>query len=61
MTVGEQIRACRKAKRLSMRELAELIGADAGSVSRWEHGGGISLYSLERICKALGVTIRVGE
>lgn len=60
MTVGEQIRAYRLAKGLSLVKLAELIGVDAACICRWERGGGMTIHTLERICKALGVTVIIG-
>lgn len=37
-TFGDRIRLHREHRGLSHRELAELLGAQAGSVSRWESG-----------------------
>lgn len=60
MTVGEQIRSARQTKGMTLRELADCVGTDASSICRWERGGGMTIYNLERICKALGVTVTIG-
>lgn len=37
-TIGEQIRWLRRSRGISQRELAEMVGTDPTSVSRWEEG-----------------------
>lgn len=38
MGIAERLRACREARRLSQRELAEAVGVTAGLISHWERG-----------------------
>jgi transcriptional regulator with XRE-family HTH domain len=60
MTVGEQIRARREAKRLTLAGLAERIGRNKSTVLRYETGElSIRLDELQRIADALGCDVRV--
>jgi transcriptional regulator with XRE-family HTH domain len=53
-----RLKAARKAKRLTQRELATLAGMDQGHISRLESGGkGVSTEFLQNLAKILGVTI----
>ena len=61
MTVAEQIRSARQSKGMTLKELADRIGTDVSSICRWERGGGMTIYNLERICKVLGVRVVIGE
>lgn len=61
MTVAEQIRSARRSKGMTLRDLADRVGTDVSSVCRWERGGGMTIYNLERICKALGIQVIIGE
>ncbi len=59
-----RIKAARKARKLTQRELAILTGMDQGHISRLESGGkGVSMEHLHEIAKALGVTVShlIGE
>ncbi len=59
-----RIKAARKARKLTQRELATLTGMDQGHISRLESGGkGVSMEHLHEIAKALGVTVShlIGE
>ena len=38
MSTGERIRKLREAKHMRQSDLAELLGNDGNTVSRWEHG-----------------------
>jgi len=59
MTLGEQIRQARKAAGLTLRALAELIGADAASISRWETGKVSPTWAtVERIALGLGLPLK---
>jgi transcriptional regulator with XRE-family HTH domain len=54
--VGRRIRALRKAKGLTMREVAGLAGISQGQLSRLENGKqGLRSGTLARIAEALGV------
>lgn len=53
-----RLKAARKAKRYTQRELAGLVGMDQGHISRLENGGkGVSMEHLQALAKELGVTI----
>ncbi|HDL7425403.1 TPA: helix-turn-helix transcriptional regulator [Yersinia enterocolitica] len=58
MSVGENIRRLRKARKMTILELATQIGGDVGNLSRLERGKqGYSDASLKRIAEALNVTV----
>lgn len=38
MSTGERIRKLREAKHMRQSDLAELLGNDGNTISRWEHG-----------------------
>lgn len=61
MTVAEQIRSARQSKGMTLKELADRVGTDVSSICRWERGGGMTIYNLERICKALGIQVIISE
>jgi transcriptional regulator with XRE-family HTH domain len=53
-----RLKAARKARRYTQRQLADLIGIDQGHVSRLESGGkGVSMAHLQALARELGVTI----
>ena len=56
--IGKFISECRKEKKLTQAQLAEMLGVSDKSVSRWENGKtmpDLSLY--EPLCEALNVQI----
>jgi transcriptional regulator with XRE-family HTH domain len=56
--IGAVIRWLRQWRGKSQQELADLIGADQSSVSRWETGAAIpDLLSLDRAARALEVDL----
>jgi transcriptional regulator with XRE-family HTH domain len=58
MTVGEQIRAARVAKRLSLRGLAATIGVSAPYMSQVEHDRArLSLERKQQIASVLGIDV----
>lgn len=58
MNVGKIIRKLRKAKDMTILELANQVGSDVGNISRLERGEqGYSQAILERIASALGVAV----
>lgn len=59
MSVGKAIRRLRKARGMTILELAGLVGSDVGNISRLETGKqGYSQDKLEAIAVALGVEVR---
>jgi transcriptional regulator with XRE-family HTH domain len=56
-TIGENIKAARKALRMSQDALAEAIGANRVTISKYENGGYLpSVPALERLADALHTT-----
>lgn len=56
-TIGDNIRTARKALKMSQDELAEAIGANRVTISKYENGGYLpSVPALERLAKALKTT-----
>lgn len=56
--IGKLIAECRKEKKLTQKELAELLGVTDKSVSKWENGiclPDVSLY--KELCSLLGITL----
>lgn len=53
--IAERIRAIRKRRKLSQKELGEKSGVSLGSVKRFEQSGEISLLSLTKIAIALEI------
>lgn len=58
MIISDRIKAARKSKGLSQKELGELLGISAASVSQYENGDrNPKLETLQRFAKALGVSV----
>lgn len=58
MNVGEKIRLLRKAKKMTILELANAAGSDVGNISRLERGlQGYSDSTLRKIADALAVSV----
>ena len=56
--IGQQLRAARLARDLNLIQVAELAGMTEATVSKIENGKwSVSLDILERVCKALDVTL----
>ncbi len=56
-TISENIRFLRKQRKLSQRELAELLGVSYKTVSKWETGAGLpDLQIIVPLSQALGVS-----
>lgn len=53
--IAERIRAIRKRRKISQKELGEKSGVSLGSVKRFEQSGEISLLSLTKISIALEI------
>lgn len=54
--IGEAIRKARISKNLTQEQLGEKIGVQRAQISRLEKGRSISLSSISRVFKALGIT-----
>ncbi len=55
-TISENIRFFRKKRKLSQRELAELLGVSYKTVSKWETGVGLpDIQIIVPLSQALGV------
>lgn len=54
--VGEAIKKARLAQNLTQEQLGEKIGVQRAQISRLEKGHSISLASMSRVFKALGIT-----
>lgn len=53
-----RLKAARKARNLTQRDLAGLVNMDQGHISRLENGGkGVSMEHLQTLSKELGVSI----
>jgi transcriptional regulator with XRE-family HTH domain len=53
-----RLKAARKARRYTQRQLASLVDMDQGHISRLENGGkGVSMDHLQALARELGVTI----
>lgn len=57
MSMGDNIRRCRKMRRLTQRELAERVGLTEGAIRHYESGlRAVKPELLQRIADALGVS-----
>lgn len=54
--VGEAIRNARQAQNLTQEQLGERIGVKKSQISKLERGKSITLTSMSRVFKALGIT-----
>ena len=54
--IAMNVRACRKARKLSLKRLSEMSGVSYGSMKRFESSGEISLASLLKIAVVLNCT-----
>ncbi len=56
--IGKLIAQCRKIKKLTQKELADMLGVTDKSVSKWETGGCLPDVSLYKpLCDILGITL----
>ena len=53
--VGEAIRQARESQHLTQQQLGERVGIRRGQISRMERGGGVTISSLIRVLKAIGI------
>lgn len=61
MTVAANLRAKRKAKKLTMKQLAEISGVSYGSLKRFENTGEIAFVSLLKLAIVLDCTEAVEQ
>jgi len=54
-TVGEDVRAWRLLRQLTLEQVADRAGVSAATVRRLEHGEGASFENVLRVARALGV------
>ena len=54
--IGEAIKAERLRQNLTQEELGERVGVQKAQISRMERGYSISIPSMSRVFKALGIT-----
>lgn len=54
--IGEAIRQARESKNLTQEQLGELIGVQRAQVSRIEKGNNLTISTISRVFKAMGVT-----
>lgn len=56
--IGKFIANCRKEKNITQEKLAEVLGINVKSVSRWENGKTMPDYSiLKALCSELNITV----
>lgn len=53
--IGEAIRQARQTKQLTQEQLGDLIGVGKAQISKIENGGNITLRTITRIFRAMGV------
>lgn len=61
MRIDVKLKEILAEKKLNQKDLAKLSKVSENSVSSWIGGGNISLFNLEKICKALNVPINYFE
>lgn len=60
--IGNKLKSARISKGLSIEQLAETADMNAATISKIENGKwSVSLDILERVCRALGVTLTLSE
>lgn len=56
--IGNFIAQCRKEQNNTQEQLAELLGVNSRTISKWETGRGLpNLSSLEPLCEVLNITL----
>lgn len=55
--IGEAIKQARKEKKLTQSQLGELMGVQRAQVSRIENGHNLTIGTISRAFKALGMTV----
>lgn len=60
MSIGEGIKAARKAANLTQKQLAEKMGVSYVNIAQWENGRrNPKIETLQKIADALGYTIKI--
>lgn len=55
---GKEIKRLRESKNLSRKQLADLLGCDVRTISKWENDeNGIGTMYLGKLAKVLGVSV----
>ena len=57
--IGEAIKEARKAKNLTQEQLGALVGVQKAQISRLEKGKSITLSTLTRVFKAMGIPLKL--
>lgn len=57
--IGETIKRERKKQRLTQQQVAEKCGLTYASVLNIESGKGCNLNSIQKICKVLGLELKI--
>ena len=57
--VGESIKQARQSKNLTQEELGKLIGVQKAQISRIENGKNLTLSTLAKVFKAMGISAKL--
>lgn len=57
--VGEAIKQARQSKNLTQEELGKLIGVQKAQISRIENGKNLTLSTLAKVFKAMGISAKL--
>lgn len=57
--IGEAIRKARQSKNLTQEELGNLIGVQRAQISRIENGKNLTLSTLSKVFKAMGISAKL--
>ena len=57
--IGEAIRKARQSKNLTQEELGNLIGVQRAQISRIENGNNLTLSTLSKVFKAMGISAKL--
>ena len=57
--VGEAIKQARESKNLTQEELGKLIGVQKAQISRIENGKNLTLSTLAKVFKAMGISAKL--
>lgn len=60
MTYQEKLKALRLEKKLSAYRLSQLSGVSMSTIYYYEKGGAVTLDKVDKILRALGVTLVLG-
>lgn len=57
--IGEAIKQARQSKNLTQEELGKLIGVQRAQISRIENGKNLTLSTIARVFKAMGISAKL--